>query len=747
MRQHYRSKISLVEVKDLSHLIRLNHRIDAADPQLQQQSGEMPVRRPVNQISADQSDYESDQSASINAIGNRINRNIRQVIQQPNPREQQNTSTYQGNQQPNQREQQSEEDTLEIPVYEGPTDSTPDLDSIETEHNLMEDQRRELSNVVRHFELTCVGKLGRTSLIEHEIVLKEGAKPRNPPMYKCSPYVQQAINDEILSRTKSESAKGSRNSAGSSSAKTAVIPTFEEFLLRRDYVGAKTVLQCSKDYDEVSELLKELWVAFCNFHIGDYKDALDQYEKIYSDDQTQKDVALNICVCMFYLGMYEEAQKLVEELPENPLKIRLLFHLAHKLSEEDRLMELHGSLRDVVEDQLSLAGMHYLRSHYQEAIDIYKRVLLDNKDLLALNVYIAICYYKLDYYDISQEVLDLYLNQHPDSTIAINLKACNRFRLFNGRAAEQEIKNIVDNGTFGADLIKHNLVVFKNGEGALQVLPQLIDIVPEARLNLAIHHLRRGEIQEAHQLMKEVQPSVPQEYILKGVVHAALGQETGSKEHLKNAQQCLHLVGGSASECDTIPGRQSMASAFFLYGQFEEVLVYLNSIRSYFVNDDVFNYNYAQAKAATGYYKEAEELLLQIHDITIKTDHTYSMVLAKCHVHSGHADQAWNIFLTKDSTPEAFALLQLIANDSYRVGEFWVAAKAFDTLEKLDPNPEYWEGKRGACAGAIQAILAKRSNGAPPGGVAEVIALLRDTTNSQAESMLRTIRRFASSIK
>lgn len=37
-----------------------------------------------------------------------------------------------------------------------------------------------------------------------------------------------------------------------------------------------------------------------------------------------------------------------------------------------------------------------------------------------------------------------------------------------------------------------------------------------------------------------------------------------------------------------------MASAFFLYEQFEEVLVYLNSIRSFFVSDDVFNYNYAQ---------------------------------------------------------------------------------------------------------------------------------------------------------
>uniref|UniRef100_A0A182T1G8 Tetratricopeptide repeat protein 26 n=1 Tax=Anopheles maculatus TaxID=74869 RepID=A0A182T1G8_9DIPT len=338
----------------------------------------------------------------------------------------------------------------------------------------------------------------------------------------------------ILSRTKSESAKGNRNSAGSGTVRTVTIPSFEDFLLKRDYIGAKTVLQCSKDYDEVPEQLKQLWTGFCDFHIGEYKRALQLYEKIYAADGSLKEVALNICVCMFYLGMYDEAQKLVEELPQSPLKIRLLFHLAHKLTDEDRLMELHGSLRDVVEDQLSLAGMHFLRSHYQEAIDIYKRVLLDNKDLLALNVYVAICYYKLDYYDISQEVLDLYLNQFPDSTIAINLKACNRFRLFNGRAAEQEIKHLVESGTFGADLIQHNLVVFRNGEGALQVLPQLIDIVPEARLNLAIHHLRRGEIQEAHYLMKEVQPTVPQEYILKGVVHAALGQETGSKEHLKN---------------------------------------------------------------------------------------------------------------------------------------------------------------------------------------------------------------------
>lgn len=52
-------------------------------------------------------------------------------------------------------------------------------------------------------------------------------------------------------------------------------------------------------------------------------------------------------------------------------------------------------------------------------------------------------------------------------------------------------------------------------------------------------------------------------------------------EHIKIAEECFHLVGSSSSECDTIHGRQCMAAAYFLAGQFEEVLVYLTSIKSY----------------------------------------------------------------------------------------------------------------------------------------------------------------------
>lgn len=37
----------------------------------------------------------------------------------------------------------------------------------------------------------------------------------------------------------------------------------------------------------------------------------------------------------------------------------------------------------------------------------------------------------------------------------------------------------------------------------------------------------------------------------------------------------------SCSECDTIPGRQCMASCFFLLKNFEDVNIYLNSIKTY----------------------------------------------------------------------------------------------------------------------------------------------------------------------
>jgi len=74
------------------------------------------------------------------------------------------------------------------------------------------------------------------------------------------------------------------------------------------------------------------------------------------------------------------------------------------------------------------------------------------------------------------------------------------------------------------------------------------------------------------------------------------------------------------------------------------------------------------------------------------------------------SQQAWELYLKMETSAESFSLLQLIANDCYKMGQFWHAAKAFDMLERLDPSPEHWEGKRGACVGVFQRIVAGQQN-------------------------------------
>lgn len=91
-----------------------------------------------------------------------------------------------------------EDTTLDVPTLDIPEGKQePTEETIEVEHELTEDQRRELLAVVKQFEFTCSEKLGRTNLIEHEIVLKEGAKPKNQPVYRCSPSIQKEIDSEI----------------------------------------------------------------------------------------------------------------------------------------------------------------------------------------------------------------------------------------------------------------------------------------------------------------------------------------------------------------------------------------------------------------------------------------------------------------------------------------------------------------------------------------------------------------------
>ena len=602
------------------------------------------------------------------------------------------------------------------------------------------------------------------------------------------------------------------------------VPELNELLDARDYTGAITLLEFERkmaadqksasgwkargaggDYEWVeggsgqqmtpaeheADQMRLMWLAYVAFHLGDYKKALDTYQMILDAGSTDQMIFVYQGCCLLGLGWFAEAEEKSLQGPACPLQNRLLFHIAHRMNDENKLMSHHQKLNDTTLDQLSLASIHYLRNHFQEATDIYKRLLLENRDYTALNCYVALCYYKLDYYDVSLEILAAYLQSHPDSAAALNLKACNQFRLYDGKAAEAELapltKEAVSIDKIESNLVRHNMVVFGSGERALQVLPSLVGVVPEARLNLVIYHMHSGEIQEAYELMKDVEPTSPQEYILKGVTNLAIGQQMDSREHLKVAQQYFQLLGASASECDTIPGRQCMASCFFILRQFDDVLIYLSSIEAYFPNDPTFQYNYAISRAAAGKYKDAEPALVGLQSAAgaeeLVRDYIYQMWLARCLVMNGKARQAWEIYLKIEGTQESFAMLQLLANDCYRAGAFLYSAKvhapplppprpaaptrpfgpqAFETLERLDPNPEYWEGKRGACVGTFQLIIARKErketlrearatpNADPPAAdrltppaTWQVLSMLKSTCNPQVEYLARVMKKWA----
>jgi len=525
----------------------------------------------------------------------------------------------------------------------------------------------------------------------------------------------------------------------------AAKPDLFDFLNKCDYTGAITLLEFEKKSREERKHLI-LWLAFSYFHNGDYKKSFEAYDEALKKDASATDIHAYKACCLYALCQYKEAEDEAKLAPDSPLQCRILFHTAHKRNDESAMMAHHQKLSDSTEDQLCLAAIQYLRSHFQEATDIYKRLLAARSEHWALNVYVALCYYKLDYYDVALEILQTYLSNYPTSITAMNLKACCHYQLYNGKAAEAELKVLHQAANSGNifqehDLLQHNLVVFRNGDNALQVLPPLLDIIPEARLNLVIYYLRTEEVLEAHNLIKDLEPSVPREYILKGVVFAALGQRTGSREHLKLAQQLFQLVGASSSECDTIPGRQCMASCFILLRQFEDVLTYLKSIQPYFANDDDFNWNYGLTLASVADYKEAKEALLQIQNEKYRAEFCYLSWLSRCYIMNGEPSFAWETYVRMDTSNESFNLLHLIANDCYQMGHFYFACKAFDVLERLDPDPEFWEGKRGAAVGVFQRVVAGRES---IERLQEVVNLLRSSSNPQVEYMVdRVMKKWA----
>ena len=101
---------------------------------------------------------------------------------------------------------------------------------------------------------------------------------------------------------------------------------------------------------------------------------------------------------------------------------------------------------------------------------------------------------------------------------------------------------------------------------------------------------------------------------------------------------------------------------------------------------------------------------------------------------------AWELYLKMETSSESFNVLQLIANDCYKLEHYFYAAKAFDVLERLDPSPEYWDGKQGACVGVFKQIVQGME---PKDSLKTIVSMLRNSSSPQVEYILIVLRKYA----
>jgi tetratricopeptide (TPR) repeat protein len=414
------------------------------------------------------------------------------------------------------------------------------------------------------------------------------------------------------------------------------------FILCNDFIGGLTVLKFIVSNECIHDIEKKQyypWLGYFEYHAGNFQAALEIYIELEKTLNSLRPPFnyVNIALCYFQLEEYKKAEEIIytnnptlnnranmqkndnnnnnkkknvhlkqeetktnkcatkrndsqdddEKERNNIICNRILFHTSFRLKNDEKLMDHHEMLKaDVVEDQISLAAMHFLRGHYQEATNVYKQILIQNQHFVAINVYLALCYYKLEYYDVSLELLDGYLKQYPASLFALNLKACNAFRLYNGRAAEEILRPYVVNATsinttcsdigkieYGKnDLIENNMAVFRgDGTHAVKTWLPLSNYLNEARLNLIIYYIKNNELVRAFDDAQKLQdvPMHPVELVVKGIAYASYGVYLkckfksnqhvtgyGEKKMNENPIQFIHMakdffttVGASASEC------------------------------------------------------------------------------------------------------------------------------------------------------------------------------------------------------
>jgi intraflagellar transport protein 56 len=549
----------------------------------------------------------------------------------------------------------------------------------------------------------------------------------------------------IVGSAKRRSSQTAIKSEGGKPAQA--LETSEEFIQRsiesRDYSGAITFIEFHRD-----ELKKPytkdiiLWHGYSLFHNGQYGAAIDVYNRLLEAEPDDTVLYLYVASCQFYNQEYDDARSSALRGPECDFRTRLIFHIAHQTNDEQELFQAHSNLVGTLENQLSLAAIHYMRTHYQEAIEIYQRLLMQHPEFLALNVYIAMCQFKLEQFDESNEAVDLYLGEYSDSAVALNLKSCDYLKLFDAEIAESQLLQIRKFSSAAYDfvdgLITHNLCIFHDGIDGFTVLPKLVHSLNEARYNLAVIYMRNNNPSEANEILKDFQPIEQNESVLKGTVLLALGQVNAEASQIEQANAIFAEIGSMETVKDTVCGRECLASTKFIVGEYEETLRVLQTIEEIVSEIDEFNYDKGMTLASLSKWAEAERYLLLVKNPAYSREIFYLSWLCRCYIKNKKPEAAWNLYVDATSTEDSKALLRIIASDCYLAASYYYAMRAYDVLAKYEPDPTFKDGLVASAIGVFRGVLTKKETSDKLSEVMNILAGEPD-----ARQVLQAIQQYA----
>ena len=170
---------------------------------------------------------------------------------------------------------------------------------------------------------------------------------------------------------------------------------FQNYINKKDYVGALAILEHGH-CDNLSTVDRLLWVAYCASRVGHYSRAKEAYLKLLSSehDDVPAEVGLYLAISHFYLGSYHDAQQAALSFAgDSELKNRILLHIARATDDETSIAKYRQHLSDSKQDQLSAAAIELYRCRYKKTAEHLEKIIAN--DDLALNVYLAICYFKM----------------------------------------------------------------------------------------------------------------------------------------------------------------------------------------------------------------------------------------------------------------------------------------------------------------------------------------------------------------